>query len=295
MGFFDLIKSKPSRMDQRRFDVCVFQFYCERFKYDSFESFWHASSKASDGSEVRLIDSLYACEVDFPKDDLLHAQLAEICLKIEKYWFNTYGISPESLGIFSNIVLQANQALEQFLETNTDPSSIPELDPQVRVEQCFNDLKYYESNLTQLALPKFDDATKIHYFMDDINETLSSGFKYSGSVLKVLDQDAYMQDDDITWGRWTLFRDTTGFTDIWIVRIEGGRAAVVKIVSKVDTDSYALDEMPKGIQFDSEIFKAIDKTRITAFENSEFNDPPPPYFQMLSMMKVLGDTPATND
>jgi len=71
------------------------------------------------------------------------------------------------------------------------------------------------------------------------------------------------------------------------VRIEGGRAEVVKMVSKVDADSYSLDEAPRGIQFDSEIFKAIDKTRITAFDNSEFNDPPPPYFQMLSMMKAI--------
>ena len=55
--------------------------------------------------------------------------------------------------------------------------------------------------------------------MSDINENLSASFKYSGSVLKVLEQDSYMQDDDVSWGRWTLFRDTTGYTDIWIVRI----------------------------------------------------------------------------
>jgi hypothetical protein len=126
-----------------------------------------------------------------------------------------------------------------------------------------------------------------------MNESLSAPFKYSGSVLKVLEQDSYMQ-DDVSWGRWTLFRDTTGYTDVWIVRIESGKAEVVKMISKVDADTYSLDESPRGIQFDSEIFKAIDKTRITAFDNSEFNDPPPPYFQMLSMMDVIGDKPNSN-
>jgi hypothetical protein len=63
------------------------------------------------------------------------------------------------------------------------------------------------------------------------------------------------------------------------------------MISKTDADAYTLDEIPRGIQFDSEIFKAIDKTRITAFDNSEFNDPPPPYFQMLSMMDAVGDVP----
>ncbi|MCM0028078.1 MAG: hypothetical protein NBV55_00080 [Polynucleobacter sp.] len=285
MGLFDLVKGKPSYMGQLQFDLNVFQFYCERFKYDSFQDFWHASSPKSDGGVARLVDQLYACEADFPKDDLLHAQLAQTCLDIEKHWFNTYGISPESLTLFSNISLQASQAYEDHMQL--EPAEQIEPNPEMRVDDCNRSFKKYEQRLAELGLPAFDDAIKIHYFMNDINENLSALFKYSGSVLRVLEQDSYMQDDDVSWGRWTLFRDTTGYTDIWIVRIEAGRAEVVKMVSKVDADSYSLDETPRGIQFDSEIFKAIDKTRITAFDNSEFNDPPPPYFQMLSMMKAM--------
>lgn len=285
MGLFDLVKGKPSYMGQLQFDLNVSQFYCERFKYDSFQDFWHASSPKSDGGVARLVDQLYACEADFPKDDLLHAQLAQACLDIEKHWFNTYGISPESLTLFSNISLQASQAYEEHMQL--EPAEQIEPNPEIRVDDCNRSFKKYEQRLAELGLPAFDDAIKIHYFMNDINENLSALFKYSGSVLRVLEQDSYMQDDDVSWGRWTLFRDTTGYTDIWIVRIEAGRAEVVKMVSKVDADSYNLDETPRGIQFDSEIFKAIDKTRITAFDNSEFNDPPPPYFQMLSMMKAM--------
>lgn len=289
MGLFDLVKGKPSFMGQLQFDLNVFQFYCERFKYDSFEHFWHASSPKSDGGVARLVDQLYACEVEFPKDDFLHAQLSQACLDIEKHWFNTYGINPESLTLFSSIGLQARQAYEEHIQL--EPAAQAELNPEMRVDGCNRSFKKYEQHLAELGLPAFDDSIKIHYFMNDINENLSAPFKYSGSVLKVLEQDSYMQDDDVSWGRWTLFRDTTGYTDIWIVRIEAGRAEVVKMVSKVDADSYSLDEAPRGIQFDSEIFKAIDKTRITAFDNSEFNDPPPPYFQMLSMMKATGSQP----
>ena len=285
MGLFDLVKGKPSFMGQLQFDMSVFQFYGERFRYDSFQHFWHATTPKADGGEARLVDQLYACEVEFPKDDFLHAQLAQACLDIEKHWFNTYGISPESHTLFLNISLQARQAFEESIAL--EPAAQVEQNPELRVEGCNTSFKKYEQGLTELGLTPFDDAIKIHYFMNDINENLSAPFKYSGSVLKVLEQDSYMQDDDVSWGRWTLFRDTTGYTDIWIVRIEGGRAEVVKMVSKVDADTYSLDEAPRGIQFDSEIFKAIDKTRITAFDNSEFNDPPPPYFQMLSMMKAI--------
>ena len=292
MGLFDFVKSGPSSMGQLQFDQCVFQFYCERFKYDSFESFWHASILGANGSSSRLIDQLYGCETEFPSDDLLHAQLAQAELEIEKHWFNNYGISPESFTIFTSIYSQAARALEEILQLELVENVA--LDPELRVDGCVKSLKKYEQNLAQLGLPKFDDLTKIHYFMNDINEVLSASFKYSGSVLKVLEQDSYMQDDDISWGRWTLFRDTTGYTDIWIVKIESGRAEVIKMISKIDADLYGLDEAPRGIQFDSEIFKAIDKTRITAFDNSEFNDPPPPYFQMLSMMNVMGDKPHGN-
>jgi hypothetical protein len=278
-------------MSQRQFDQCVFDHYCERFGYDSFQSFWHASISNADGSVGRLVDRLFAFEENFPKDSNLHSQFAEASLIIEKHWFNTYGISPESFSIFSNICTQARRALEEQL--NSEAPQTVEPDPESRVDSCQNSLKTYEQNLAQMGLPKFDDLTKIQYFMVDMNEALSTPFKYSGSVLKVLEQDSYMQ-DDVSWGRWTLFRDTTGYTDVWIVRIESGKAEVVKMISKVDADTYSLDESLRGIQFDPEIFKAIDKTRITAFDNSEFNDPAPPYFQMLSMMDIVGDKPNRN-
>ena len=57
----------------------------------------------------------------------------------------------------------------------------------------------------------------------------------------------------------------------------------------MDQDTYELDESVRGIHFDSEIFKAIDKTQISAFENSEFNLSPPAYFQMLSMLNITGE------
>jgi hypothetical protein len=142
--------------------------------------------------------------------------------------------------------------------------------------------------IQHLNPPKFDDQTKIHFFLDGLDETLSSSFKYSGSVLKVLEQDSYIQNEDVTWGRWTLFRDSTGFSDIWIVRIQTGRAEVFKAVAKLDANTYELDESVRGIHFDSEIFKAIDKTQIAAFDNSEFNLNPPAYFQMLTMLHVTG-------
>jgi hypothetical protein len=142
MGLFDFTKSGPSSMGQLQFDQCVFQFYCERFKYDSFQNFWHANILEANGSSSRLVDRLYACETEFPNDDLLHAQLAQAGLEIEKYWFNTFGISPESLFIFSSIHSQAAQALEETLQL--DPVENVELDPKLRVDRCVKSLKKYE-------------------------------------------------------------------------------------------------------------------------------------------------------
>jgi hypothetical protein len=119
MGLFDLVKGRPSFMGQLQFDMNVFQFYGERFKYDSFQHFWHATIPKADGGEARLVDQLYACEVEFPKDDFLHAQLAQVCLDIEKHWFNTYGISPESQSLFLNISAQARQAYEESIASRS--------------------------------------------------------------------------------------------------------------------------------------------------------------------------------
>ena len=283
-------RSAPQFMEQALFDASIIGFYCSRFQYDSFESFWHAKSTRADGSESRLADLLFSKVDSYPKDDLLRTQMSQACLELEKFWFNKYGISHESFGLFSGIKSQADTAWANAqAQEEIAKNAAHNLPPETRVDKFLKSLGIYDSALATLNLAKFDDETKMHYFLSDIDESLSSSFRYSGSVLKVLEQDSYIQNDDVTWGRWTLFRDATGFVDIWIVRIEDGRAAVVKIISKLADESYVLDETPKGIQFDSEIFKAIDKTSISAFENSEFYSTPPAYFQMISMVEALGE------
>lgn len=292
MALFGLGSTIPQFMEQGLFDATVYQFYCSRYQYEDFQSFWHAKTLNASGVEIRVVDSLFAQLSKYPKDEILRSQLSQVCLEIEKYWNMKFGASPESLSIFSCIKSQAEDVLlkseAQPQEVNTK-SGQGHINPDSRVDSCMRNLYIYEMQIAQLKPLSFDNQTKIHFFLDGLNETLSSSFKYSGSVLKVLDQDSYIQNEDVTWGRWTLFRDSTGYSDIWIVRIENGRAEVFKAVSKLNQDYYELDESVRGIHFDSEIFKAIDKTQISAFENSEFNLSPPSYFQMLSMLNVTGE------
>jgi len=291
MALFNLGSTTPQYMDQLLFDAAIFRFYCLRHQYEDFQSFWHAKKVDSSGAEIRLVDSLFAQAAKYTKDEHLRGQLSQACLEIEKYWNMKFGSSSESLSVFSSIKSQAEEALlkseAQAQELNAKSSQSP-VNPDSRVDSCMRNLYRYEMQIAQLNPVSFDVQTKMHFFLNGLNESLSSSFKYSGSVLKVLDQDSYIQNEDTTWGRWTLFRDSTGYSDIWIVRIENGRAEVVKAVSKLNQDTYELDESVRGIHFDSEIFKAIDKTQISAFENSEFNLSPPSYFQMLSMLKVTG-------
>ncbi|MBU3555015.1 hypothetical protein [Polynucleobacter sp. UB-Piko-W3] len=291
MALFNLGSTTPQYMDQSLFDAAIFRFYCLRHQYEDFQSFWHAKKVDSSGAEIRLVDSLFAQAAKYTKDEHLRGQLSQACLEIEKYWNMKFGSSSESLSVFSSIKSQAEEALlkseAQAQELNAKSSQSP-VNPDSRVDSCMRNLYRYEMQIAQLNPVSFDVQTKMHFFLNGLNESLSSSFKYSGSVLKVLDQDSYIQNEDTTWGRWTLFRDSTGYSDIWIVRIENGRAEVVKAVSKLNQDTYELDESIRGIHFDSEIFKAIDKTQISAFENSEFNLSPPSYFQMLSMLNVTG-------
>ena len=291
MALFNLGSTTPQYMDQSLFDAAIFRFYCSRHQYEDFQSFWHAKKVDSSGAEIRLVDSLFAQAAKYTKDEHLRGQLSQACLEIEKYWNMKFGSSSESLSVFSSIKSQAEEALlkseAQAQELNAKSSQSP-VNPDSRVDSCMRNLYRYEMQIAQLNPVSFDVQTKMHFFLNGLNESLSSSFKYSGSVLKVLDQDSYIQNEDTTWGRWTLFRDSTGYSDIWIVRIENGRAEVVKAVSKLNQDTYERDESIRGIHFDSEIFKAIDKTQISAFENSEFNLSPPSYFQMLSMLNVTG-------
>jgi hypothetical protein len=289
MALFNLGSSAPQYMEQVLFDETVYKFYRLRHQYEDFQSFWHAKTN-SGGVEVRLVDSLLANASKYPKDEALRAQLSEACLEIEKYWNKKFGSSPESLLIFANVYSQAEEALlkSQAMAVDTKQSET-HVNTGTRVEACMRNLYKYEIQIQQLEPIRFDDQTKIHFYLDSLNETLSSSYKYSGSVLKVLEQDSYIQNEDVTWGRWTLFRDSTGYSDVWIVKIQNGRAEVFSAVEKLNQDTYKLDESIRGIHFDSEIFKAIDKTQVTAFDNSEFNLNPPSYFQMLAMLNATGE------
>lgn len=292
MALFNIGSNTPQYLEQTLFDVAVFRFYSLRHQFEDFQSFWHAKTAGADGVEIRLVDSLFAQVVRHPKDDLLRAQLSEACLEVEKYWNVKFGVSPESLSLFGGIKSQAEESLLKFdteTQQNGSKNSQIVLNPEARVSVCMTNLRQFEKQLAKLRPANFDSQTRIHFFLDGLNEALSSSFKYSGSVLKVLEQDCYTQNDDVTWGRWTLFRDSTGYSDIWIVRIDNGRAEVLKTVKKLSQDSYELEESVRGIHFDSEIFKAIDKTRLSAYENSEFNLNPPAYFQMLEMLHANGE------
>ena len=292
MALFNLGSTMPQYMEQALFDATAYRFYSLRHQYEDFQSFWHAKAVSPNGMEIRLVDSLLSQASKYPKDESLRTQLSQVCLEIEKYWNKKYGASPESLSIFGAIKSQADGALlksEALAQEAKTKNTQVHINPDLRVDSCMRNLYLYEMEIPKLQPVCFDNQVKIHFFLDGLNESLSSSFKYSGSVLKVLDQDSYIQNEGVTWGRWTLFRDSTGFSDIWIVRIENGRAEVFRTVSKLNQDTYELDESIRGIHFDSEIFKAIDKTQISAFENSEFNLSPPAYFQMLSMMNIAGE------
>ena len=277
-------------MAQAFFDEAVFKFYRLRHQYEDFQSFWHAKTAGANGTEVRLVDTLLANASKYSKDEALRVQLSEACLEIEKYWNKKFGSSPESLSIFGSIYSQAEDALAKY-QAQAEDTKQPEaqINTGTRVEACMRNLYKYEIQIQAIKPVSFDAQTKIHFYLDGLNETLSSSFKYSGSVLKVLEQDSYIQNEDVTWGRWTLFRDSTGYSDVWIVRIQNGRAEVFSAVAKLNQDTYELDESIRGIHFDTEIFKAIDKTQVTAFDNSEFNLSPPTYFQMLAMLNATGE------
>ena len=290
MALFNLGSATPQHMAQAIFDEAVFKFYRLRHQYEDFQSFWHAKTTGANGAEVRLVDTLLANASKYPKDEALRAQLSEACLEIEKYWNKKFGSSPESLSIFGSIFSQAEDALAKH-QAQAEDAKQPEaqINTGTRVESCMRNLYKYEIQLQAIKPVSFDAQTKIHFYLDGLNETLSSSYKYSGSVLKVLEQDSYIQNEDVTWGRWTLFRDSTGYSDVWIVRIQNGRAEVFSAVAKLNQDTYELDESIRGIHFDTEIFKAIDKTQVTAFDNSEFNLSPPTYFQMLAMLNATGE------
>ena len=97
-----------------------------------------------------------------------------------------------------------------------------------------------------------------------------------------------MQDEQVTWVRWGLFRKATSLTDIWLVKIENDLAQVVKIAVQKAVGEYTLDESPKMVELDDEIRKAISKSKACALENSTLYGSAPPYLQMMHLVTTLG-------
>jgi hypothetical protein len=159
--------------------------------------------------------------------------------------------------------------------------------PEARVAQCMLDLKAFETLLPSLAPIEISSEERTHFFVADLYENAVSHYKYSGSDLKVYEEDSYFIDSQTYWGRWGLFRNSTLLTDTWIVLIKNDVPTVQKIViAKADGD-FDLDEEPKKIEIDPEILAAISKTKSTGVENAASFGMPPKYLQMIVMLNTI--------
>jgi hypothetical protein len=159
--------------------------------------------------------------------------------------------------------------------------------PETRVAQCMLDLKAFEALLPTLAPTEISPEERTHFFVADLYENAVSHYKYSGSDLKVYEEDSYFIDSQTYWGRWGLFRNSTLLTDTWIVLIKNDVPTVQKIViAKADGD-FDLDEEPKKIEIDPEILAAISKTKSTGVENAASFGMPPKYLQMIVMLNTI--------
>jgi hypothetical protein len=149
------------------------------------------------------------------------------------------------------------------------------------------DLKAFETLLPSLAPIEISSEERTHFFVADLYENAVSHYKYSGSDLKVYEEDSYFIDSQTYWGRWGLFRNSTLLTDTWIVLIKNDVPTVQKIViAKADGD-FDLDEEPKKIEIDPEILAAISKTKSTGVENAASFGMPPKYLQMIVMLNTI--------
>ncbi|NCV78154.1 MAG: hypothetical protein EBW18_03755, partial [Burkholderiaceae bacterium] len=122
--------------------------------------------------------------------------------------------------------------------------------PETRVAQCMLDLKAYEAMLPNLMQIEISQDERIHFFVADLYENAVSHYQYSGSDLKVYEEDSYFIDKDTYWGRWGLYRNSTLLTDTWIVLIKNDLPSVQKIVVAKADGGYELDEIPKKIELD---------------------------------------------
>ena len=282
-------KSGADIMCQALFNVVAFLPYCSRANYQDFNDFWHAKVKNANGAEERLNQIFFNYSAHFTKDEQLLKQLSQATLEIEKYWISKYGLSSRSIALFSVLKKLADQYLpdgtkaqeSDFMHGASHPN------PETRVAQCMLDLKAFEALLPALAPTEISPEERTHFFVADLYENAVSHYKYSGSDLKVYEEDSYFIDSQTYWGRWGLFRNSTLLTDTWIVLIKNDVPTVQKIVIAKSDGDFNLDEEPKKIEIDPEILAAISKTKSTGVENAASFGMPPKYLQMIAMLETI--------
>jgi hypothetical protein len=292
LGLFNTVlggKSGADVMCQALFNVVAYLPYCSRANYQDFNEFWHAKVKSANGAEERLNQIFFNYSAHFTKDELLLKQLSQATLEIEKYWISKYGLSNRSIALFSTLKKLADQYLpdgskaqeSDFMHGASHPN------PETRVAQCMLDLKAFEALLPALAPTEISPEERTHFFVADLYENAVSHYKYSGSDLKVYEEDSYFIDSQTCWGRWGLFRNSTLLTDTWIVLIKNDVPTVQKIVIAKSDGDFNLDEEPKKIEIDPEILAAISKTKSTGVENAASFGMPPKYLQMIAMLETI--------
>jgi hypothetical protein len=297
LGLFNTVlggKSGAVVMCQALFNVVAYLPYCSRANYQDFNEFWHAKVKSANGAEERLNQIFFNYSAHFTKDELLLKQLSQATLEIEKYWISKYGLSSRSIALFSVLKKLADQYLpdgtkaqeSDFMHGASHPN------PEARVAQCMLDLKAFETLLPSLVPIDISSEERTHFFVADLYENAVSHYKYSGSDLKVYEEDSYFIDSQTCWGRWGLFRNSTLLTDTWIVLIKNDVPTVQKIVIAKANGDFDLDEEPKKIEIDPEILAAISKTKSTGVENAASFGMPPKYLQMIAMLETIH--PSTN-
>jgi len=297
LGLFNTVlggKSGADVMCQALFNVVAYLPYCSRANYQDFNEFWHAKVKSANGAEERLNQIFFNYSAHFTKDEQLLKQLSQATLEIEKYWISKYGLSSRSIALFSVLKKLADQYLpdgtkaqeSDFMHGASHPN------PETRVAQCMLDLKAFEALLPALAPTEISPEERTHFFVADLYENAVSHYKYSGSDLKVYEEDSYFIDSQTCWGRWGLFRNSTLLTDTWIVLIKNDVPTVQKIVIAKSDGDFNLDEEPKKIEIDPEILAAISKTKSTGVENAASFGMPPKYLQMIAMLETIH--PSTN-
>ncbi len=297
MGLFNTVlggKSGADVMCQALFNVVAYLPYCSRANYQDFNEFWHAKVKNSNGAEERLNQIFFNYSAHFTKDEQLLKQLSQATLEIEKYWISKYGLSNRSIALFSVLKKLADQYLPdgtKALESDF-MHGVSHPNPETRVAQCMLDLKAFEALLPALAPTEISPEERTHFFVADLYENAVSHYKYSGSDLKVYEEDSYCIDSQTCWGRWGLFRNSTLLTDTWVVLIKNDVPTVQKIVIAKANGDFDLDEEPKKIEIDPEILAAISKTKTTGVENAASFGMPPKYLQMIAMLETIH--PSTN-